>query len=80
MSHSVEASRKKERKGRDGDEGWGGKKEGEKKEVIKRKIKRTSGKKKFALNGDGNGETREAAAKRGFAFLLIEPRRRGLRS
>lgn len=59
-------------------EGW--KKEGEKKEVIKRKIKRTSGKKKLALNGDGNGETREAAAKRGFAFLLIKPRRRGLRS
>lgn len=80
MSHSVEASRKKERKGRDGDEGWGGEKGRRKEGGDKKEDKKDKWKKKLALNGDGNGETREAAAKRGFAFLLIKPRRRGLRS
>lgn len=80
----VEPQRRGEPQKRRERKGWRRRMEGEKgrrKEGgDKKEDKKDKWKKKLALNGDGNGETREAAAKRGFAFLLIKPRRRGLRS
>lgn len=80
----VEPQRRGEPQKRKERKGWRRRMEGEKgrrKEGgDKKEDKKDKWKKKLALNGDGNGETREAAAKRGFAFLLIKPRRRDLRS
>lgn len=45
-----------------------------------KKDKRSKSRKKTRIEWRRKRETREAAAKRGLAFLLIKPRRRGLRS